>query len=52
MYFTVTAFYITFVTHLFSACVDDAGLAGTGKTQGTCDVGEFCTALGECLGRS
>ena len=50
MYSTGIGFYINFVALIFLACVDDAGLAGDGTTQGTCGTGERCTALGECLG--
>ena len=44
--------FILLLLHYFLECVGDTGLAGTGASQGTCAAGEFCTALGECLGRS
>jgi len=50
MYSTVIEVYINFFT-LFLACTD-GGVAGNGLTQGTCNAGEVCTALGECLDMS
>ena len=46
----VVGCYTNFVKLLFVAC-NVGGLAGDGTVQGSCaNVGEVCTALGQCLG--